>query len=275
VHSAAERYIHSYEPDEQARLIRQGRFLAPWVQPGVDFSACRTVLEVGCGVGAQLKVLLERFPNARFTGIDFATAQLDQARRFLAEPISTGKIELLEASAYRLPFADNSFDGACTYWVLEHLTDHLGLLREVRRVLKPGGVLYCTEVFNGGLYAWPTMPGLARYWQAFNALQAELGGDPDVGVKLAALFEQAGFERVGFRDVSPQMDGRLKGLAARRDFIDFWRTLLLSGAPKLLANGRITPAGIDALKADFDALAENPTAIFRYTAFQACGCKPA
>lgn len=273
--TTAERYIHSYEPDEQARLIRQGRFLAPWVQPGVDFSACASVLEIGCGVGAQLQVLLERFPDTRFTGIDVSTAQLDQARHFLAEAVAAGRVKLLEASAYRLPFADASFDGACIYWVLEHLTDHLGLLREVLRVLKPGGVLYDTEVFNGGLYAWPRMPAMETYWRTFNALQRELGGDPDVGVRLAALFEQAGFAEIEFREVSPQMDGRLKGLEARRDFMDFWQTLLLSGAAKLELHERITTNDIDALKADFAALANTPDAIFRYAAFQARGRKPA
>lgn len=273
--TTAERYIHSYEPDEQARLIRQGRFLAPWAQPGVDFSACASVLEIGCGVGAQLHVLLERFPDTHFTGIDVSAAQLDQARRFLAEAVAAGRVELLEASAYRLPFADASFDGVCIFWVLEHLTDHLGLLREVLRVLKPGGVLYDTEVFNSGLYAWPRMPAMDIYWGAFNALQRELGGDPDVGVRLAALFEQAGFAQVELREVSPQMDGRLRGLEARRDSMDFWQTLLLSGAAKLELHQRITTHDIDALKADFVALANTPDAIFRYAAFQARGRKPA
>lgn len=271
----ADHYIHSFTPEEQARLIRQGRFLAPWVQPGVDFSQCRTVLEAGCGVGAQLHVLLERFPDAHFTGIDVSPLQLDQARALLAEPVAAGRVDLIEASAYSLPFADASFDGACTFWVLEHLENPLSLVREIRRVLKPGGTLYCTEVFNAGLYTWPATPGLDAYWRVFNALQAELGGDPDVGVRLASLFDQAGFAGIELRDVAPQMDGRLQGLTARREFIDFWQTLLLSGAFKMREHGRVTAAGIDALKADFAALAENPDAIFRYAAFQASGHKPA
>jgi SAM-dependent methyltransferase len=272
--ATAERYIHTYEPDEQARLIRQGRFLAPWVQPGVDFSGRAAVLEVGCGVGAQLRILLDRFPETHFTGIDVSRVQLDMARRFLDGAIAAGRVELVEASAYRLPFADASFDGACLFWVLEHLDDPPGLLREVLRVLKPGGVLYDTEVFNSGLYARPEMPAMDIYWRAFNTLQVELGGDPDVGVRLAALFDQAGFERVTLRDVTPQIDGRLREPAARRDAVDFWQTLLLSGASKLLAHGRVTPGLIEALKADFAALAGNPDALFRYAALQACGYKP-
>ena len=270
----SERYIHSFEPDEQARLIRQGRFLEPWIQSGVDFSDCASVLEVGCGVGAQLQVLLRRFPEAHFTGIDASEVQLDRARQFLAEAMSTGRVELKQASAYQLPFPDASFDAACIYWVLEHLSDHLGVLREVLRVLKPGGVLYCTEVFNSGLYAHPQQPALEHYWRAFNRLQEELGGDPDVGVRLGALLNAAGFEQLAFYEVSAQMDARLAAPAARRDFVDFWQTLLLSGAPKLEQHGRITPQDISALKSAFSNLAENPQAIFRYAAMQARGLKP-
>jgi hypothetical protein len=56
--------------------------------------------------------------------------------------------------------------------------------------------------------------------------------------------------------------------------VDFWQTLLLSGASKLLAHGRVTPGQIEALKLDFAALGGNPDALFRYAALQACGYKP-
>jgi SAM-dependent methyltransferase len=230
---------------------------------------------VGCGVGAQLHVLLQRFPQVHFTGIDRSEVQLDRARRFLAEPIAAGCVELLEASAYQLPFPDNSFDGACIYFVLEHLAQPLPVLREVLRVLKPGGVFYCTEVFNSGLYAWPRKSGLEAYWQRFNQLQSELGGDPDVGIKLPALFEAAGFMEMTEHDASAQMDSRMTNLEQRREFIDFWQALLLSAAPQLEKHGLITPHDIAALKADFTALADTPEAIFRYCSMQTHGFKPA
>jgi SAM-dependent methyltransferase len=274
VGAPAQRYIHSYLPIEQVRLVRQGEFLAPWVQPGVDFSGCESVLEVGCGVGAQLRVLLQRFPGVRYTGVDVSAIQLIQARRILAEPLASGRVELVEASAFQLPFPDAGFDGACTFWVLEHLVDHPALLREVLRVLKPGGVLYCTEVFNSGLFTDPRQPGLERWWQDFNALQRELGGDPDVGIRLAALLDAAGFTDIDFHETSPQLDGRTRAPDDRRAFLDFWQALLLSGATQLQAHGRAGVADIEALKAAFAALADNPDAIFRYAAFQARGRKP-
>ncbi|MEW5786887.1 MAG: methyltransferase domain-containing protein [Pseudomonadota bacterium] len=270
----SERYIHSFAPDEQARLVRQGRFLAPWVQPGVDFAGCGEVLEVGCGVGAQLAVLLERFPHTRFTGIDLSPVQLAQARALLAEPLAAGRVELEEGSAYRLPFADGQFDGACIFWVLEHLPDPAGVLKEVLRVLKPGGVLYCTEVFNAGLYAYPPQPALTAWWRMFNELQRDLGGDPDVGVRLGALLDEAGFTHIGFREVSPQVDARLRDPARRREELDFWLTLLRSGATTLQAHGRVGEGDLAALENAFANLTRNPHSIFRYAAFQASGRKP-
>jgi ubiquinone/menaquinone biosynthesis C-methylase UbiE len=274
VPESAERYIHSFDPVEQARLIRQGRVLEPYIQRLVDFSGCTSVLEVGCGVGAQLHVLLQRFPKVHFTGIDRSPVQLNHARQFLGEAIMAGRVELREASAYELPFPDNHFDGVCIYFVLEHLAQPLPVLREVLRVLKPGGIFYCTEVFNSGLYAWPEKPGLQAYWRAFNQLQSELGGDPDVGIKLPALFEAAGFTDMTEFDASAQMDSRMPGLEQRRDFIDFWQALLLSAAPQLENHGRIADRDIAALKADFASLAEMPEAIFRYCSMQTRGLKP-
>lgn len=275
VSASAERYIHSFDPVEQARLIRQGRVLAPYIQRHVDFSGCASVLEVGCGVGAQLHVLLQRFPQVHFTGIDRSAVQLNHARQFLAESLAAGQVELQEASAYALPFPDNHFDGACIYFVLEHLAQPLPVLREVLRVLKPGGVFYCTEVFNSGLYARPEKPGLQAYWRLFNQLQSALGGDPDVGILLPALFETAGFTGVTEFDASAQMDTRMPDLAQRREFIDFWQALLLSAAPQLEKHGLIRERDIAALKADFASLADTSEAIFRYCSMQTRGYKPA
>ena len=271
--AAGERYIHSYEPAEQARLVRQAEFLAPWVQPGLELAGRDEVLELGCGVGAQITVLLRRFPECRFTGVDVSPRQLARARQLLAEPMAAGRVGLVEPSAFNLPFPDASFDAAYTVWVLEHLNHHRALLGEVLRVLRPGGVIYCTEVFNSGLYADPPMVGLSRWWLAFNTLQRELGGDPDVGIRLAALLDAAGFTDIELHDVSVQLDGRTRSHAERLAFLAFWQDLSLSGAGQLEARGRVGPGDIAALRADFSALADNPDGIFRYGAFQARAVK--
>ncbi len=73
-------YIHSYTAQEQARLVAQARFLEPYTHPFVDIADCREVLEIGCGVGAQIGVVLRRHALVRVTGVDIARSQLDAAR---------------------------------------------------------------------------------------------------------------------------------------------------------------------------------------------------
>jgi SAM-dependent methyltransferase len=82
-------------------------------------------LEIGCGRG----VYQDLVPD--WTGIDIS----DSVREYIKKPFVQG-------SASELPFADSSFDGAWSIWVFEHVPEVEKALREIRRVLKPGGVLF-------------------------------------------------------------------------------------------------------------------------------------
>ena len=261
-------YIHTFAPAEQERLRTQAEFLEPHIFPTIDFSACREVLEIGCGVGAEMEILLRRFPEARVTGVDFSAAQLERAREFLRAPLATGSARLQQGSAYQLPFADGAFAGVCLIWVLEHLAEPRRALLEAARVLRPGGVLNCTEVFNASWHVEPKCPAMREYWDAFNALQRELGGDPEVGIKLGALAAEAGFTAVEARPLPVLLDARMTDAAARRAFLGYWETLWLTGAGQLLERGRVTRELVAAMREEFAVLARNPAAVWHYSAWQ-------
>ncbi len=261
-------YIHTFSPEEQARLVAQATFLEPYIFPTIDFSGCANVLEVGCGVGAELQILHRRFPQTHLTGLDFSEAQLAKARELLRVELTSGTMELHQGSAYELPFADERFDGVCLIWVLEHLNDPVRALHEALRVLRLGGVLSVTEVFNAGLRVEPPCPAMAEYWTAFNALQRQLGGVPDVGAELGTLAADAGFSEIQFRTLPVRMDPRMTNPSQRTEFIGYWRTLWLSGAMQMVGRGLVSPALVDAMQVEFNALAANPEAIYDYSARQ-------
>jgi ubiquinone/menaquinone biosynthesis C-methylase UbiE len=263
----AKGYIHSFTQAEQQRLIHQAEFLIPWVHRRIDYSGCGHVLEVGCGVGAQLRILARRFPQTRFTGVDFSPEQIAHARILLREEISSGQVEIVEGSGYELPFPDATFDGAFFCWFFEHLAEPHMAMREAARVLSPGGVVHATEVFNAGVYADPSRKALEEYWARFNDLQREFGGHPDIGIRLANLALDAGLKDVELESVAPLIDSRMSP-SERTSMAHYFREIFSSGAGELISKGQVTRDLVERMRADFDAIAEDPGSIMVYTAHQ-------
>lgn len=265
-------YIHSFTPEEQQRLIHQAEFLVPYVHRHVDFTGCSHVLEVGCGVGAQLRILTRRFPDVKFTGVDFSPSQLDRARILLADEMASGRVELREGSAFELPFRDGEFDGVFFCWVFEHLADPLRAMKEAARILKPGGRIFASEVFNSGVHVDPPRAALMEYWRAFNELQREFGGHPDIGIRLANLAVAAGLGTVALSDIAPHIDNRMSA-AERKAMADYFCAIFSSGADELVRRGRVTRDQVAAMRNDFADVAADPDSVMVYTAFQLSALK--
>jgi ubiquinone/menaquinone biosynthesis C-methylase UbiE len=104
----------------------------------VDFSAFRgqRLLEVGCGIGTDLVRFAKS--GARVTGIDLAQTAIDLARRNF-ELNGVAAEELRVANGEALPYADESFDVVYGHGVVQYTADAPRLIREMHRVLKPGG----------------------------------------------------------------------------------------------------------------------------------------
>ncbi len=104
------------------------------------------VLEVGCGTGVFLPLLADAVaPAGSVVGIDHSTPFLKEAEHRVANSRFASRVRLQQADAYHLPFVDASFDAAHCEHVLEHLEDPNAVLREMRRVVKPGGWIVAGE----------------------------------------------------------------------------------------------------------------------------------
>ena len=239
-------YIHGYDPREVDRLVRQARTLAPWTLAGVAFPEGSRVLEVGCGVGAELALLSERQPSLKLLGADLAASQLAAARAALGP-----RVPLLQARGERLPFPDHSLDGIFTCWLLEHVPDPAAVVAECRRVLKPGAAFHAREVDNASFRVHPESPAVDRFMEVVNRVQQGYGGDPFVGRRLHALLLEAGFGDV--RVTLPAIYSDATSGALHRELCAYFHDLLASMVRPCVAAG-LEPAVAEAALAHLAGL---------------------
>jgi ubiquinone/menaquinone biosynthesis C-methylase UbiE len=257
-------YIHSYDGAEQNRLLEQAAFLEPYIHPLLSFEPGDSILEIGCGVGAQIRTILKRQKLSSITGVDFSRRQINKARQLLATEVEQGVVRLLVGDGAMLPFADESFDAIYVFFVLEHFSNPGAILAEARRVLRPAGRMYCTEVFNSGIYIYPHSEILTSYWRQFNKLQADFGGNPDIGIHLPSAFLDAGFKVSSYTQANPMLDKRMQDPMERKRFMAMWEALFLSGAEKLINKDKVPREITGEVSSEFQKLREYPDAIFEY-----------
>ncbi len=110
-------------------------------------------LEVGCGRGVGLPLILETFQAATAHGIDLDPAQIARARRQVTGQYDN-RIDLEVASATKLAFADASFDAVFDFGILHHVAAWQTGVAEIRRVLRPDGRFFFEEVTEAALNRW-------------------------------------------------------------------------------------------------------------------------
>ena len=140
-HAALSRMLaNEADPGNRRRLLAVLEYL--------DIQPEDAVLDCGCGLGWFLKVIGELYPSRLF-GLDVDVVRLARAASHLG-----GRAGLTVGSLDRLPFASQRFDKVVLSEVLEHVHDDRGGLTEVRRVLKPGGVVAITVPNRDYPFLW-------------------------------------------------------------------------------------------------------------------------
>ncbi|OWR29188.1 bifunctional demethylmenaquinone methyltransferase/2-methoxy-6-polyprenyl-1,4-benzoquinol methylase [Saccharibacillus sp. O23] len=167
-----------------------------------------SAIDLCCGTCDWTISLAEASRGGAVTGLDFSQAMLDVGRQKLKVAPYGDRITLVQGNAMELPYADNSFDYATIGFGLRNVPDLVQVLNEMRRVVKPGGMVVCLEVskpttqpFKGLYYFYfdrilPLFGKLfAKSYEQYKWLPESL--KPFPGRKeLADIFRQVGLQQV-------------------------------------------------------------------------------
>ena len=194
-------YVHGYHLRESQRLQDQAGSLAELLHHDTFYPAESTVLEAGCGVGAQTVFLAHNSPEARITSVDISPASLAQARARL-DRAGIDNVELVRGDVYAPPFGPESFDHVFVCFVLEHLSRPVKALETLGCLLRRGGTITVIEGDHGSTYFHPDSAAAHRAIDCLVEVQRRGGGNALIGRQVYPLLVQAGFDDVL---VSPRM----------------------------------------------------------------------
>ena len=127
------------------------------------------MLDVACGPGAVTK-RLAALTDARIVGLDLSESMLAQGKIMVQRSSLHSRVSLVRARAEQLPFADETFDALTFTYLLRYVEDPLATLREITRVLKPGGAIASLE------FAVPERPLWHVLWWLYTRVLLPLGG---------------------------------------------------------------------------------------------------
>jgi ubiquinone/menaquinone biosynthesis C-methylase UbiE len=194
-------YVHGYDSSENRRLQDQASTLVALLHSDTAYPAGSSVLEAGCGVGAQTVTLAANSPGATITSIDVSEASIVEASKAV-QAAAIGNVTCRQADIFHLPFAPASFDHVFLCFVLEHLAQPVEALRALKCVLKPGGTITVCEGDHGSTYFYPDSEYARRAVGCQIELQARAKGNALIGRALYPLLTQAGFSEI---HVTPRM----------------------------------------------------------------------
>ena len=194
-------YVHGYDERESIRLEDQANCLSELLHYDSIFPKGSTILEAGCGVGAQTKIIAPKNPDSKFISIDISEESLNKADS-LIKSLNISNVEFEIGNIFDLKFQEESFDHIFVCFVLEHLPNPKDALITLKKFLKNGGTITLIEGDHGSTYFYP----YSQYAQAaINAqvkLQSENGGNALIGRQLYPLLIGSGFKKC---KVSPRM----------------------------------------------------------------------
>lgn len=163
-------------------LFRMNREGTEWAISLLEIQSTDHVLEIGFGAGHGIASVAKLASRGRVAGVDFSQIMLKRAAARNARAIAAGRVDLQIRDANNLNYPDNLFDKAFATNVVYFWKDPVATLREIRRVIKPGGRLALYIVSKADMLKFKvTQTGVYRLY---------------AGDELSALLTKAGFRQV-------------------------------------------------------------------------------
>ena len=162
-------------------------YLLPYLRSGM------TLLDIGCGPGTITADLAERVAPGAVLGLDYSAEVVGEAARAAG---GRANLEFAVGDVYALTALDDSFDVVHAHQVLQHLSDPVAALTEMRRVARPGGVVAARDADYLAMAWFPRLPGLDDWMRLYQQVTRSNDAEPDGGRFLRHWAHQAGFTDV-------------------------------------------------------------------------------
>jgi len=197
----------------------------------LGLAAGMRVVDLGCGTGTVSRWLARQVgPDGEAVGVDISTEQLTVARRE-AERLGLRQLRFHQAGVYDTGLPRGSFDLVYCRFLLCHVGDPAAGVREMRALLKPGGVLLCEDVHVASVFCDPPDEQYHRMRDIMVALGNSRGVDYCLGPRLHQIFKQA-----GFADTQVHID---QPVYSRGEHKRLWEYTFLEAAPAMIQAGLV------------------------------------
>lgn len=183
-----------------------------WGMLGLDGARSQDVLDAGCGVGGTAMYLAKKYPSVAFTGISIVPSEIQIAEELAVLNKVTGSTRFLVSNFCATTFADASFDGIIALESLNYARDMDAAVKELYRVLRPGGRLVILDGFRSRNQFSPLMQKAYNHWLSGRAIDDLMSIDGCVKALIEQKFKQVTPQDISSHIAASQIRGVVIGL---------------------------------------------------------------
>lgn len=224
-------------------------FLLPHIQ------SHHKILDLGCGPGTITADLAALVPQGSVIGIDAVESILTQARN-LGESRGLTNLTFQTGDANSLQFEDNTFDIVFCHQLIQHVKDPVGVLREMKRVCKQGGLVAVREADYASFVWYPRPPEFDTWGEIYSKVARANGGEPNAGRFMPQWAREAGWKT---EDVTMSWSSWCFTGQGATDWATSWKDRAVQSdfAKGAIKNGFSDQAGLERISEAWRAWAQN------------------